>query len=81
MTFLWSLIQGSALKIGLYLAIAGAVAAVLLGARRAGRNAERVDNLTRAMENARERREIDIDVRGASDGALDDGLRPPSRRR
>ena len=45
MTFFWSLIQGSALKVGLYLAMTGAVAAVLLGARRAGRNAERVDNL------------------------------------
>lgn len=48
MTFLWSLIQGSALRIAMWLAIAGAVGAVLLGARRAGRNAERVDNLKRA---------------------------------
>lgn len=39
MTFLWSLIQGSALKIALYAAMAGIVLAVLIGVRQSGKNA------------------------------------------
>ena len=50
MSFLTSLFSGAALRIGIYVAAAAAVAAVLLGAKRAGRNAERVDNLQRALE-------------------------------
>ena len=50
MTFLVNLLAPFALRILSGLAIVGAVAAVLLGARQAGRNAERVDNMRKALE-------------------------------
>jgi hypothetical protein len=76
-----SIFGGFGLKILAGLAIVGAILAVLTGARQAGRNAERVDGLQRNLENARVRREIDRDVRAATDDDLNDGLRHPSRRR
>lgn len=69
-----SLIGGGISKAWIYLAIAvavlAAVASVLLGARQAGRNAERVDNLKKALANENERKRIDVDVSGASDAEL-----------
>ena len=43
-----------ALKLAGFVAILGAVAAVLLGARQAGRNAERVERMRRTIEVQRE---------------------------
>jgi hypothetical protein len=51
---MWLLVQGWLLRNVLallgWLAAAGAIAAVLFGARQAGRNAERVDNMRRTVE-------------------------------
>ncbi|MGQ0664381.1 MAG: hypothetical protein ACT4P2_12555 [Pseudomonadota bacterium] len=64
-----------------WLAIGAAVAAVLFGARRAGRHAERVERLQRELEGAKERVRLEADIRAADDGVLDERLRHPSRRR
>lgn len=48
--------------------IALAVAGVLLGVRNAGRQAERVDNLERALEAVRRRRDVEADVDRLRDG-------------
>ena len=62
-------------------AIVLTVILILFRVRQDGRNAERIDNLERALENARERRKIDIDTRTLSDDDLDQWLRPPAERR
>ena len=53
---MWLLLQGWLLRNVLtllgWLAAATGVAAVLFGARRAGRNAERVENMRRTIEGA-----------------------------
>lgn len=50
MPFLGNLLGGIGLKIMGGLAIVGAVLAILAGARNAGRNAERVESLTKTLE-------------------------------
>ena len=47
---MWLLLQGWLLRNVLTPAAAAAVAAVLLGARQGGRNAERVENMRRTVE-------------------------------
>lgn len=81
MSFLLNFLGGAGLKILGYVAIAGAVLAVLFGAKQAGRAAERVEGLQRNLENARVRREIDRDTAALDDDDLDRMLKHPSRRR
>ena len=52
--FIGRLIAPYALKLAGLVAILGAVAAVMLGARQAGRNAERVERMRRTIEVQRE---------------------------
>ena len=58
---MWAIVQGWLTKNVLallgYAAAAAAVAAVLLGARQAGRNAERVDRMRKTIEVQREQLE------------------------
>src|SRR5512142_1474609 len=58
---MWLLLQGWLLRNVLallgWLAAAGAIAAVLFGARQAGRNAERVENMRRTVEVQRDQLE------------------------
>lgn len=49
------------------LAAIGAVAAVLLGARQAGRNAERVDALRKTLESVENRNAVERDVLDSGD--------------
>lgn len=56
------LFTGIGLKILGAVAIAGAVTAVLLGARSAGRNAERVDALHRTLKSVEKSNEIEREV-------------------
>ena len=51
---LGQLLAPYALKLARIFAIVGAVAAILLGARQAGRNAERVERMRRTIEVQRE---------------------------
>ena len=51
---LWQLLAPYALRIAGWFAIIGAVLVVLLGARQAGRNAERIDRMRRTNEVQRE---------------------------
>lgn len=76
-----NLLSGLGLKILGGLAAIATVAAILLGARQAGRNAERVENLQRTVENARAAREIERDTRALPDDDLDNLLRHPGARR
>ncbi len=59
MPFLIGLLKPYALKLLAGLAIVGAVLAVLLGAKNAGRNAERVDGMRRQLDNVRERTNVE----------------------
>ena len=68
----------SALK---WLAIVGAVLAVLLGVRNAGRNLERVEALQRAVRASRERERTDAAVDRLPDDAVRDELRRDWSRR
>jgi len=64
-----------------WLAVAAAVAAVLLGVRNSGRQTERVENLERALDAARRRKDVDTDVARLGDGdALTELRRDWSRR-
>jgi hypothetical protein len=69
------------LKLWLGLAIAGAVMMALLGARRAGRMAARVEALDQVARAAQVRARIETETGGLADDQLDDQLRPPARRR
>lgn len=55
-----SLLKPYFLSILSYGAMALGVLAVLFGARQSGKHAERVDNLRKALDNARIRRDIEI---------------------
>jgi len=59
MPFLLGLLKPYALKLLAGLAIAGAVLAVLAGARNAGRTAERVDGMRRQLNNVKERTDVE----------------------
>lgn len=64
------LFTGLGLKIMGGLAILGAVAAVLLGARQAGRNAERVDAMRRTLKSVEVRNDVERKVlRSGGDAA------------
>lgn len=47
------------------LAIVGAVLAVLVGAKNAGRTAERVEGMRRQLDNVKERQDVESHVAGA----------------
>ena len=68
--FIGGLLKPFALKLLMAAAIAGAVAAVLLGARNAGRNAERVAGMQRQLEATRSRDETDRRNARLDDGAV-----------
>lgn len=70
---MWSwFMSGVGLKIMGALAAVGAVAAVLLGARQAGRNAERVDAMRRTLKSVEVRNEVERDVlRAGGDAAVE----------
>ena len=59
LTLIGGLLKPFALKLLLWGAIAAAVAAVLLGARNAGKNAERVAGMERQLKATRSRDETD----------------------
>jgi hypothetical protein len=59
LSFMGGLLKPFALKLLLWGAIAAAVAAVLLGARNAGKNAERVAGMERQLKATRSRDETD----------------------
>jgi hypothetical protein len=62
MPFLLGLLKPYALKLLAGLAIVGAVLAILLGAKNAGRAAERVDGMRRQLDNVKERTDVENDV-------------------
>lgn len=68
---MWSwFLSGVGLKVMGALAAIGAVAAVLLGARQAGRNAERVDAMRRTLKSVEVRNEVEREVlRSGGDAA------------
>ena len=75
MTFILGLFKGATLKLLMWAAIIGAVAAVLLGARQAGRNAERVDGMRRQLENVNARNKVEREVGRLGDDAVTGRLR------
>lgn len=79
--FLSSLLSGVGLKVLGGAAAILTVAAILFGAKQAGRNSERVESLQRTVENARAARKIERETAALGDDDLDEFLRPPSRRR
>ena len=62
MSFITSFFGGIGLKILGMVAIVGAVAAVLLGAKNAGRNAERVASMEKSLENREKVNEIEREI-------------------
>lgn len=66
LAFLGKALAPYALKIMAGLAIMGAVAAVLLGARQAGKTAARVEGLRKQLDNVEKRNAVDRDVGRAS---------------
>lgn len=59
MPFLLGLLKPDALKLLAGLAMVGAILAVLLGAKNAGRAAERVDGMRRQLVNVKERTDVE----------------------
>jgi hypothetical protein len=74
-TWLLSFLVPRWLAIAKWAAVLLAVLSVLFAARRAGRDAERVDNLTRALEGARDARRIESRSRDLDRDALVERLR------
>ena len=68
--FIGGLLKPFALKLLMGVAIAGAVAAVLLGARNAGKNAERVAGMKRQLDATRSRDETDRRTARLGDDAV-----------
>ena len=64
-----------ALKLLLWGAIAAAVAAVLLGARNAGKNAERIEGMGRQLRNAKERNRVERETGRLGPDAVRERLR------
>lgn len=58
-----------------WVAIAGAVLAVLFGARQAGKNAAKVEQLQATIKAVKVRNEIEDEIRRMPDGAAADELR------
>lgn len=79
--FVGGLLKPFALKLLIGLAIAGAVAAVLLGARNAGRNAERLRTLEKQLQNVRTRNEVEREVGSLGPDAVRERLRERWTRR
>lgn len=75
LTFIGRLLAPYAIKIAGWLAIAAAVAAILLGARSAGKTAAKVEGLKRQLDSVKERADVEIDVIRQPDGAAADRLR------
>ena len=76
MTWLINFFTKSALGLNIlkFGAIIFAVVAVLFGARQAGKNAERIDQLKANQKAARKAHEIDIDIDRLPDGAASNEL-------
>lgn len=76
MTWLINFFTKSTLGLNIlkFSAITMAVIAVLFGARRAGKNAERIDQLKANQKATRKAHEIDINVDRLADGAASDEL-------
>mgnify|MGYP003624121200 CR=1 FL=1 len=72
---IWSAVGGFFAKAWLQIGIMGgaaiAVAAVLFSARSAGRQAERVEGMQRALQNVKVRNEVDRIVNSGSDDDFD----------
>ena len=68
-------------KLLVALAIAGAVLAVLAGARRAGRLAERAEAYEAVQKAGETRRDVELKVEAQDDDELDAALRAPAARR
>lgn len=79
MSWLARLAAPLGLKIAAGAAIAAALAALLLGLRNAGRQAERAEQLGRAAAVARQRRRIEDATNRLGDGAVDRRLREWAR--
>lgn len=62
MAFIGNLLAPYALKLLAGLAILGAIAAVLMGAKNAGRTAEKVEGMQRQLKNVQVRNEIEHTV-------------------
>ena len=75
LTFMGGLLKPFALKLLLWGAIAAAVAAVLLGARNAGMNAERVAGMQRQLNNVKERNRVERETGGLGPDAVRERLR------
>ena len=80
-SFIGKLIAPYALKLLLWGAIAAAVAAVLLGARNAGKNAERIAGMQRQLKASRSRDETDRRTARLGDDAVHKRLRDRWSRR
>ena len=81
LTAAWIALRGffaaNALSILKWVAIAGAILTVLLGARRSGRQVERLESYERELEGVRERQKIEREHRDADDADVDRWLRRP----
>lgn len=69
--FLFNLLKPYALSLLKWAAVAGAVAAILLGARNAGRNAERLENYERDLRRVREAKDVEDLIDAADRDELD----------
>ena len=74
-SFIGKLIAPYALKLLLWGAIVAAVAAVLLGARNAGKNAERVAGMKRQLDNVKERNRVERETGRLGPDAVHERLR------
>ena len=61
-----SFLGGIGLKIMAALAVVATVVGILLGAKNAGRTAERAENMARTLEGVKKREEIETSVRSGS---------------
>ena len=71
----WLTLTGLGAKLAAFGAIVLAVLGFIAAVFRAGRKAERTDNLEKALDNAGERLDVDARAGALSDDAVRDGLR------